>query len=289
MLHLIRAEWLKVSKRPMIWILLSVWLLLLIVQFLMFFMIAQVGVGILHPAQITEMEKRLAFPGIFGAVFGHVNSLGGIFAVILTAGMMGSEYGWGTLRTELARHPARVRYIVAKLTMIVLTLFVAILITLVVGMVLGWLVGLAAFGEASIPSVAAILQIPMATLRAVYVLLPYVLLTFCMTIFGRSLLVGLGVGLAFLFVDISFGSLATFAELGGVWQAIYNLTLQQNITPFIDMNSRVFGLTPELVTGIVLTNMPSMVQATLIVGMYCISFIATTIYFFTKRDITGPN
>ncbi|MEM8534624.1 MAG: ABC transporter permease [Chloroflexota bacterium] len=288
MLHHIRAEWLKLSKRPMMWILLSVWLVLLIVQFLMFLMIAVIGEGIIHPAQVTEMTKRLAFPGIFGATFGHVNSLGGIFAVILTAGMMGSEYGWGTLRTELSRHPARVRYIVAKLIMILLTLLVAILITLVFGIVVGWLVGLV-LGGAGVPSVASILQIPMAIVRALYVLLPYVLLTFCMTIFGRSLLVGLAVGLTFLIIDISFGSLATFAELGGVWQALYNLTLQQNITPFIDMNSRVFGLTPELVTGIVLTDMPSMVQATLIVGTYCISFIATTIYFFTKRDITGPN
>ena len=288
MLHLIRAEWVKLSKRPMMWILLSVWLLLLIVQFLMFLLIAVIGEGIIHPAQVTEMTKRLAFPGIFGAIFGHVNSLGGIFAVILTAGMMGSEYGWGTLRTELARHPARVRYIVAKLIMILLTLLVAIFITLVSGMVIGWLVGLV-IGGAGIPSVSSILQIPMATLRAMYVLLPYVLLTFSMTIFGRSLLVGLSVGLVFLIIDISFGSLATFAELGGIWQAIYNLTLQQNITPFVDMNSRAFGLTPELVTGIVITDMPSMLQATLIIGVYCVSFITTAIYFFKKRDITGPN
>ncbi|NOK64099.1 MAG: hypothetical protein GFH27_549413n11 [Chloroflexi bacterium AL-W] len=288
MLHLIHAEWLKLTKRPMTWILLSIWLLLLVAQFLQFLVISMIGQGILHPAQIEETTKRLAFPGIFGGIFGHVNGLGGIFAVILTAGMMGSEYSWGTLRTELSRHPARVRYIAAKLATILLMLLVAILITLVVGMIAGWLVGSAA-GGAGVPSIATLLQLPIAILRALYVLLPYVLLTFCMTIYGRSLLVGLAVGLVYLAVDVSFGAFATFAQLGGVWQAIYNLTVQQNITTFVDLNSRAFGLTPELLTGVVMTDIPSMPQATIIIGFYCVSFVTTAIYFFRKRDITGPN
>src|SRR5262245_58676388 len=126
MFNLIRAEWLKLTKRPLIWVLLAIFFGLLVLQLVGQFVVAHlaelVGGGGTVPAesgplsaQLEEWRRRAAFPGLFGSVFAHINSLGGIFAVILAAGAMGSEYSWGTLRTQLARYPSRARYLFAKL------------------------------------------------------------------------------------------------------------------------------------------------------------------------------
>src|SRR5690554_7346041 len=109
MWNLIRAEWLKLTRRPIVWILLAVFLGLLAVQILtQFALVSLIGERVSSPAlesQIEEWRRRTVFPGLFGVVFNHLNGLGGIFAVVLAAAAMGSEYSWGTLRTQLARQP----------------------------------------------------------------------------------------------------------------------------------------------------------------------------------------
>src|SRR4029453_14150658 len=110
MLNLIRAEWFKLTRRPLAWVLLAVFLALLVLLLATQFLIVALNDGILSGGaraqllsgeQVTQFRLHLGFPGIFGAVLGHVNGVGGICAIALAAGAMGSEYGWGTLRTQL--------------------------------------------------------------------------------------------------------------------------------------------------------------------------------------------
>ncbi|HEX9441632.1 MAG TPA: ABC transporter permease subunit, partial [Roseiflexaceae bacterium] len=125
MLNLIRAEWFKLVRRPMAWVLLAVFLALLALLRLAEFLTlalhdgllseGQVRLSLLREAQVAQFRLQLSFPGIFGAVLSHVNGIGGICAIVLAAGAMGSEYNWGTLRTQFARQPRRGRYLAAKI------------------------------------------------------------------------------------------------------------------------------------------------------------------------------
>lgn len=288
MLNLMRAEWLKLTRRPLTLILLAIFLALLVLQFAGQVFIATVGAGILAAAQVDEYRQRLAFPGIFGAVFSHINGLGGIFAVILAAGALGSEYSWGTLRTHLARYPARSAFLLAKIAVVLLLLLISMLITLVVGVIGGWLLGSLA-GGAGRPTAADLFALPVALLRALYVLLPYVLLTLCFTVLGRSLLVGLAGGMLYLVFEAGLGAFATFAELGGVWQTIYDLTIGQNINTLVLLNSHAFGLRPETVTAAFdPARLPSPLQATLLIALYSLGFLTTALFVLERRDVTGP-
>jgi ABC-2 type transport system permease protein len=286
MLNLIRAEWLKLTRRPLTWVLLAVWLVLLALQFVAQSLIVFAGQPLLTAAQFEEYRRRATFPGLFGAVFDYINGLGGIFAVVLTAGAIGSEYSWGTLRMHLARYPARAPFLLAKLATLLLLLLVGALITLAVGAVIGWVVG-ALLGVASAPETHALALLPLALLRALYVLLPYVLLTLCFTVVGRSLLVGVAGGLLYLVFEAGFGTLAVLQLLGGVWERIYNLTIQQNINTLVLLNSHAFGLRPETLSPMNTTQTPSPLQASLIVALYCAAFLATALYSLQRRDITG--
>lgn len=294
MLNLVRAEWLKLSRRPLTWALLAIFLGLLIVQILAQFVFLNLAAGLgldrdsaTFAAQLVEWRRRTMFPGLIGAAFGHINGLGGVFAVILSAGALGGEYSWGTLRAQLARHPSRWRFLVAKLLALLALLVAGMLITLIVGALVGGAVG-ALVGDVGAIGASDLAALPLALLRALYVLLPYVLLTLCLTIVGRSLLVGVAGGLLYLVFEAGFGAFAALAQLGGLWRAIYNLTIQQNINTLVQLNSHAFGLRPEEVTpAMALSQLPPPLQATLVVAIYSASFLATAIAVLRRRDISG--
>lgn len=293
MLNLIRAEWLKLTKRPLTWVLLAVFLGLLALQLLTQFVFLHLSGSLLSSMpgplanQMEEWRRRTVFPGLFGVVFGHVNGLGGVFAVILTAGAMGSEYSWGTLRTQLARYPARARFLVAKLLTLLALLVATMIVALLLGSALGAVLG-ASTGSIGALGAGDIAALPLAVLRALYVLLPYVLLTLCITIAGRSPLVGIAGGLLYLVFEVGFGTLASLARLGGFWRVVYDLTIQQNINVLLQINSHTFGLHPEALTpALDLAQLPSPLQASLVVALYSAAFLATALYVLVRRDIVG--
>lgn len=289
MINLIRAEWLKLSRRPLSWILLILFLVLLVAQILTQFALT-VGMPVrsgIVSAQFEEWRRGVLFPGIFATALSHVNSLGGIFAVIFTAGAIGSEYSWGTLRTQLARDPARDRYLLAKLMTIMLMLATATLLATLLASLLSAILS-PLLGAAIEITPGDLMNLLPATLRALYVLLPYVLLTAYATLLTRSVLGGLAIGLSYIIVETGFGALALLRVLGGVWALVYNLTIGQNINTLTLMNRHAFGLRPETTAPLDLTQLPSPLQATIVVAVYSVIFLAFALVLFRRRDITGP-
>jgi ABC-type transport system involved in multi-copper enzyme maturation permease subunit len=292
MVNLISAEWLKLTRRPLVWVLLAIFLGLLAAQLLtQFALVAIVGARTPSPtlaAQLDEWRRRSAFPGLFGVVFNHINGLGGIFAVVLAAAAMGSEYGWGTLRTQLARRPSRVRLLLAKIVTLLALLAAASLLALALGTALGGALGALVGGPGAVTTTDLAL-LPLALARALFVLLPYVLLTLCFTIMGRSLLAGLAGGLLYLVFELGFGTLALFQVLGDPWRQVYNLTIGQNINALALQNSHAFGLRPEQVAPMNISALPSPPQATLVIAAYCALLLATAAWWLRRRDVFGAS
>jgi ABC-2 type transport system permease protein len=289
MRHLIAAEWLKLSKRPLTLILLAVFLVLFLVQFagqvVFAGLLGRATQGSNLAMQAAEYRNRSVLPGAIGSAFGHINGLGGIFAIILTAAAIGSEYSWGTLRTQLARQPSRTRFLIAKIITVMLLLLVGTLICVVLAIGTGVVAGAFLPHAGTIGSV--LFELPIALVRALYVLLPYVLLTFCFSVAGRSLLAGIVGGLTYLLLEGGFGALAIFAQLGGIWQALYNLTIGQNINTLVVLNNHAFGLRPELISPLATAALPPLWQSVLMIALYSVSFLTTTIWLFQRRDVGG--
>ncbi len=165
-------------------------------------------------------------------------------------------------------------------------LVVAMLLALLLGAATGAGLGLLVDGV-SLPSAGDLALLPLATLRALYVLLPYVLLTLCFTVIGRSLLVGVAGGLLYLVFEAGFGTLATLQVLGGAWERIYSLTIQQNINTLIQVNNMRLACIPRCSRRSIVAKLPSPLQAILLVGLYSAGFLSTTLYLLRKRDIGG--
>jgi ABC-type transport system involved in multi-copper enzyme maturation permease subunit len=295
--NLIAAEWLKLSRRPMSWVLLGTFLGLMLIYLATWALVIALHVGalsggaarfqVLSDTQVAELKRQLGFPGIFGAVLGQVNSTGGICAIILAAGFLGSDYSWGTLRVLLTRAPHRGAYLLAKLITLMLGLLAAILIALLVGTLLA----LASSAALHLPSrlgLRDLLALPLGVLRSLYVIVPYVMLTMAGAAFGRSVLAGVGSGLIFLALDVSAGSLNTLGAVSPLVRLLVNLLLQPNINTLVVLNSQLFGLDQSvLVRSLDLSLLPSPLQATLVIAAYCGLFFWSTYRLLLRRDVTG--
>ncbi len=288
---LVGAEWLKLTRRPLTRGLLAVFLGLLALQSTVYALAVVadraglIGLGgAFGPAQLEEYRRRASFPGVVGAVFQHVNGLGGVFAVILAGAAMGSEYDWGTLRTQLCRMPDRAALLLAKIVTLLLLLLAGTLLALGFGLGLGIVLG-AMVGGAGAPDAATIAAIPLALVRALFVLLPYVLLAVCLATARRSMLAGVAGGLVYLVFEAGFGALAIFAALGEPWRTLYGLTIGQNISALTVMNGRVFGLHPEvLAEGVRAAVPPPAGQAMIVVAAYCVVFLTVALKC-VRRDV----
>jgi ABC-2 type transport system permease protein len=295
LIKLLKAEWIKLAHRPMTNILLLIFLLMTTLILALYFVVVGLALGsfglqvnLFNPVQIEQYRLQLSFPGIFGAILGQVNGIGGICAIIITAGAIGSEYNWGTLRAQLARQPNRAMYLTAKLIAIMLLLLIAILLAQALGVVLALVFG-GLLGSIGSVSAGDLLNLPIAILRSLYVLLPYVLFTAACSIFGRSVLAGTAGGMIFLTTDLVLGGLSFLPNTGGMLAFIYNLLVQQNINSLVVSNAYSFGLDPSIALSrfLDLAILPSQLQAVIVIAVYCLSFGSTAYYWFLKRDLTG--
>ena len=295
MLNLIRAEWFKLTRRPLAWVLLGVFLALMVLLLATEFLLVGLHDGIfsggarlalLSQEQVTQFRLHLGFPGVFGAVLGHVNGVGGMCAVALAAGALGSEYSWGTLRTQLARQPNRGRYLLAKIVGLLLVLLAGILIALAIGALLALL--FSAFVPGTAGAAMSLLALPVGVVRSLYVLLPYLLFTIACCILGRSVIAGAVGGFLFLVFDAGLGALMFLSSLGGLVRVLLDLIIQPNINTLIVLNGRSFGLDPAAVTRTMdLATLPSPLHATLVIGAYSALFFMYAYRSLRRRDITG--
>ena len=126
-LSLTRLEWFKLRHRRMPWILLGIAVLLVQVAFWGSYALFRSGqmtagqVGEQGSVSVSTDERFLelfAFPTSLtnGLIVAH--GFGGILLMILAASLMGSEYGWGTLRTVLTKGTGRWPLLTAKLLLL---------------------------------------------------------------------------------------------------------------------------------------------------------------------------
>jgi ABC-2 type transport system permease protein len=148
----------------------------------------------------------VTFPGAYDLILSFMFGLGGLFAVIYGAAIAGSEWTWGTLKTSVVRGESRSRYL--------LTTFAAIAVVLAVGLLVTFLIGVAAaavgatiagIGLDGIGDTAAMGRLPELFVRGWVAVTATAALGFAVATLARSQLAGIGVGIAFYFGETFAG------------------------------------------------------------------------------------
>ena len=243
------------------------------------------------PRILEEVAERrwrhreyFVLPGGLANGLGVAHSIGVILVMILGASAMGVEYGWGTLRTALARGVGRWQFLVAKgLSVIVLTgigLLIASLTVVVSSLIAAALVlddvgGLANAGEWS--------TVGVMFGKAAYGLAPYAILALFVTVLTSSSSMGIAISLAYYFVELILVQI-----MSGLFDWFGNISdylLGPNISAWMTESSVVTTGGDSGLAGV--SDLPGTLHAfvTLLVYMAVLGGAAT--WLILRRDVAG--
>lgn len=216
-----RAEWLKLSRRPAIWILVAIfWLGVLIAGYFFWFLYIQLLQRSNPGTPPPDLGNSFLVPSaLLTNVIPNVRTFGAPIGIILGTLLVGGEYSWGTLKTILTQRPGRLALLGGKflgLAVFVLILSVgALLLAYIVSLITALIIG----ASGAPPSALELLK----GLGAAWLIMA-VWATFgaaLATIF-RSSALAIGIGLVYtLVVETAVSGVAAFlTQFGSLERAL---------------------------------------------------------------------
>lgn len=275
MFHALQSELFRLRKRPQTWI-----MPLLASAFIGLYY----GIGYLEyrtKDAVQQLETRhevQPLSSIFenGMQVWRIVAL--IMIVVVASSLIGSEYGWNTLRPLVARSSSRSAMLGAKwLTVGLFTVFMVLV---------GVLVSLLATVVATVlmngtPSMPAYVwdDMLLGVLRWMLAALPYAVIAFTAALLTRSNAAGIAIG-----IGVNFAELLLLGLLLGLldgFETVVEFGINWNVQQLVNVTTEDGGSTLDPVST------AQVVQSALILTLYCAIAIALTYRVFMRRDITS--
>ena len=245
-----------------------------------------------HPRDVCEDQERgerlyrsferpqFILPLSLANSLGFAQIFGVILVPILAASAMGAEYGWGTLRATLMRRPSRWRLLLAKFCAVMLLVVAGLLIlsltSVMSSLIVAWLSLSDGFGFADSGKWAAVWLV---FGKAIYSLVPYVLLALLFTVLTSSAAFGTALVLGYYFIELLAAG-ALFDWFGH----ISDFLLGPSIAGWMEGTG---AQSPGGVVLIPLSDLPGSLDAFLILLAYIVILGAATIWLFQQKEIGG--
>lgn len=289
MARLIAAELLKLRKRLMTKVLVSVLIGVIAAACLVLLAISRAlmsGPGLeMTPGQ-AELVNPLGLPLALPIALTIMSSLGVVLAVILSASSIGSEYSWRTIRTMLICSEGRLKLLGAKLTAVAILVVAGMALGLATGFVMSLIttaIGGYAF-DFSFASGQFLQEQFLQFWRVFYVMMPYMLLGFLFAIVARSVMPGIALSIGVFFLE----PIATaFMNAAGGWTAkVPNYLLRANVRVITATGGLPQWITVEGENSVA-GQTPGTAHAFITIALYSLAFIALAFYLFRRRDVTG--
>jgi ABC-2 type transport system permease protein len=283
---IIRAEFLKLRKRSLTWILLYVLIGIMVLLHLLLFLISRITLPGEAPPGMGDLESLLGLPLSIPFALTMLSSFGAVLAVILVASSIGNEYNWRTIRIALISSEGRLKFLAAKL----ISVGILVLIGMVIGLATGFAMGLitTAIGgnsfDFSFATSGYLWDQFLQFWRTFFILLPFILLGSLFALLGRSAMPGISLGIGILFLE---PIITSFMGLAGGWVSrIPDYLFNANVNAINALNE--LPLSGGFGGGIgSASQIPSVFHAFTILSVYIVIFIGASFYIFRKRDVTG--
>ncbi|MDP9248465.1 MAG: ABC transporter permease subunit [Actinomycetota bacterium] len=282
-----RAEVRKLRHRPAVWVLGGI-LLVLVVTFgyaVEWIQYATASASFRSGGLTAAQLKEGLYPAAFVKVIanGGVSTLGPALVVVLGALAVGSEYGWGTLKTVFSQRPGRIQVLVGQ--------FAAL--TLIVGVL-----AIAIYAVAAASSLVIVLLDSKAIVwpAAIDILkgLGATWLVFeGWTLFGamlaylfRQSALAIGLGLAYMLIieGLVFGLLGGF-NLSWL-NTVEKFFIGQNATALRESFGQAVTAARGGGTTVSSTPLVGAGQAVIVLAVYGLFFIAASMFVVRRRDVT---
>ncbi len=208
--------------------------------------------------------------------------------MVLAASVVGAEYAWGTVRTNLIRGPGRVPYLAAKLLLLLLLALVT-LVLLFVASVLYTIItsSLVAGGiDWSFLDWGFAGRVLAAFGRTWFVMTLPMLMASLVAVATRSSAAATGVGIGYIFLEaIVVGILGAVSGWG---ETLRQYTIGYNVTAIMTMNTLGAGEVPLVGLNLILLDEPpGFFRAAGVLLGYALVFLGLAFYLFKKRDVAA--
>lgn len=284
------AELLKLYKRPAVWVIGAVWLVFVVLlayalPYAFFANLPQPEPSENVPAEMQAQNEATAdqlmsqlYPeALVAYVLSNISGTGGTLALILGALIVGSEYGWGTLKTVLSQRPGRLVTFFAKVLALGTTLVLFVVLAFAVGAICSLVVAGLQGATVDLPSLAELLE---GLGAGVVILAVWAALGIFLATLFRSTALPIGLGL--------FYALALEGLVFGL--PIPNESFQDARRFFLGQNS---GFLTESFAGSSFQQPfappgPDVgaAQAALVLCIYLTIFVLVAALAFQRRDVT---
>jgi hypothetical protein len=266
-LKLFSIEWTRLTRRTLFWFTLVICSLFIWLSLENFYTLNRVQI----------LDGSLKLPGV---PFDLANSLDQLlivalpFIILIVAMMLGNDYSQRTNQHWLMRS-SRTSSLIAKFSLLVITIFLLQWITLLVGGLTGWYFKTFTYSAYSLANVnwTAVLS---ATLYMTLVTLPYAALMLLVTVVTRSAFASIAIGLGytqfieFLTTGIFYGAgWSKWMMRNLYYSATYSLNAIGNKT--VDIPSHLLQPVPAFVTA----------------AVYTLTFLSLAIWLYRRQDIGG--
>lgn len=266
MFNLLSSELFRMRKRAQSWILFVISILLTALIYGGFVIAARINTG----PDAADMRQTATFSDYSDFGIGmSVGFFASIMLIIISAGIMGSEYGWNTLRPLVARSKSRVSLISAKLVAVAIysVIFVIALALVVAGM---FFIGSWVVGEPSGFSMSILGDGLAESLKMLFSSLPYITLAFMLATVFRSNTAGIAGALGLTFIEQPVFALLGLAS--DVFKDVEKWGISYNV-------NRVAGVDPG--------NSGDVSQSVVLILIYSVAFLVVSYMVFTRRDVTS--
>jgi ABC-2 type transport system permease protein len=272
MLRMIGAELFKLRKRPMTWWMLGIMAAITTIVFTVNY---QLGHHSGSATTVRQSLNRTYLPNGVNTAVSAASSFWGILIVVAVAVVMGNEFQYGTLRTQLAMGLRRIPYLLAKAiavffagliglaVIIAFGIGLSVLLTAIDGAPMHWD---GAFGQEFWQGIGVRLLSSATTFS----------LALFITLLARQVVAGVAVVLGYTILEGTITSLLT--GLGGGWAKAVNLFLSPNERAISYGLNRSDSFNSHL--------LPAPAAATLL-AFYAVIFVAASIVIFNRRDVKG--
>jgi ABC-2 type transport system permease protein len=277
--QLLGAELFKIRKRMMTWILLAVLVSFIVLNFIFRYLaVTSFSNGGTSSNVYESLRNALQFPEAFTMAFSVTQSIGIILLIILAASLFGNEYAWGTASQVMSRRGERGSYIGAKVVALIITTLFLVLIGLTVGTLLSIfttykLVGTLNWDFFTISFAGSLIKMFGWT---AFTIMVYVLLAVLFATLGRSVVVGIGGALGYVFIEMILVGILDNAS--GWVHRIPDYLIGHNIAALLPI---------ELGGPFSTSSPPSGLHATIVIIIYAAVFLGLTFYLFRRQDLTA--
>ncbi len=225
---------------------------------------------------LPELRKGFTVPHSITASMSGFSSLGPVaigplLVMILAASLVGTEYGWGTLRTVLSGGAARWKFLSAKLLLLALLCACVLTVISLVSVASSLAAALIPPGETGgLPDAGRWSEVVVMFFKTVSGLLPLVALSVLATVLTASRGVGIALSVGYTLVELL---IAPLLHLNDTLADVADYLLIESFRSWTAMPG-IDGSSDEL-------------QGLIPIVAYTVLLVAAALWVFSRRDIGG--